>query len=426
MPGALLALAALLAAPTVPQPGAAACCTAGDPTEGDAPDRAVAVGDARDDTLSTGDEAEEEPELTLGGALRFNLVHRDWIRGGPDDRVASFDFDTFRLNADGTFAGLVFSAEYRFYAGYHMIHHGWVGYAPTEALTVLAGVNKVPFGALPYASHNWFFQLPYYVGLEDDYDAGLKAAWETDRWSVQAAFYPNDEGAYTGSSAASARYSYDVVPSTPDELGYAGLDAPRSSRERNQLNIRVARTWRPTPDGRVEVGASGQWGRLHDAETDRIGDHWAAGVHVDATHGRWNLIAEAIRYALDPADAPGRDGRFVVMGAYDAPYRVASRAALYLAGLAYTVPVDWGPVASIRVYDDYTHMAKDAAGYPDTRQNVLGAAVAAGPLLIYVDVASGRNHPWLGPRYGAALADGGDGGGGAWHTRLNVNLGYYF
>lgn len=386
---------------------------------------------ARVAPVDTITEEDDEPALTLGGALRLNLAHRDWLRGA-DARVAGFDFDTFRLNADGSYAGLLFSAEYRFYAGYHMLHHGWVGYAPSDRLTVRAGVSRVPFGALPYASHNWFFQLPYYLGLEDDYDAGLAAVWDDDRLSAALAFYPNSEGAYTGSSVASARYSYDIVPATTDELGYAGLEEDRNARERNQLNGRVAWRWRPSPETVVELGASGQWGQLHDDASDRRGHHRAAAAHVDATHRRWNVIAEVIGYTLAPAVPAGVDERFAVMGAYDAPYRVASRAELYLAGVAYTVPVDRGPIESIRFYDNYTYMDKAPAGYPDTQQNVLGSAISAGPLYVYIDVASGRSHPWLGPDYGAALADGigegaGDGAGDpGWHTRVNVNLGYYF
>lgn len=371
------------------------------------------------------EQEELEAELEIGGALRFNFQYKDWFRRDFElPRVGDFEFDTFRLNADGSYGDLLFSAEYRIYAGYHMLHHGWVGYQFSDAFVLRAGVDKVPFGPLPYASHNWFFQLPYYVGLEDDYDAGVSATYASGPWNAQAAFYKNDEGTYTGSSLASARYSYDVVPTTVDELGYAGLREARFNEEANQLNGRLAYDWSFAEEGSAELGLSGQWGQLYNALTDRFGAHWAASAHVDATYGRWNLIAEAIRYELHPENPPGVDSRFVVMGAYDAPYKVASRANLYLAGLAYTVPVRWGPIGSIQLYDDYTYMSKSEPGFESTRQNVLGGAVSAGPLYVYVDVASGRNHPWLGPDYGAALAEGGV--DDEWHTRFNVNIGYYF
>jgi hypothetical protein len=367
----------------------------------------------------------EEPELEIGGALRYNLQYKDWLRGDFElPRVGDFEFDTFRLNADGEYGDLLFSAEYRFYAGYQMIHHGWVGYGFSDDLALQVGVNKVPFGPLPFASHNWFFQLPYYVGLEDDYDAGVKAIYEPGPWDLRLAFYKNDEGNYTGSSLASARYSYDVVPTTVDELGYAGLEEPRFNEEVNQLNGRLTYDWSFADEGDAEIGLSGQWGQLYNALTDEFGSHWASSIHVDATYDRWNLKAEAIRYELHPENPLGIDRRFVVMGAYDAPYKVASEANLYLAGLAYTVPVEWGPISAVQFYNDYTYMAKSEAGYEDTQQNVLGSLISAGPLYIYLDVASGKNHPWLGPDYGIALAEGGV--EDEWNTRFNVNIGYYF
>jgi hypothetical protein len=41
------------------------------------------------------------------------------------------------------------------------------------------------------------------------------------------------------------------------------------------------------------------------------------------------------------------------MTAYGAPYAVASRADLYSAGLSYTLPVDLGPVSSLKFYNDF-------------------------------------------------------------------------
>lgn len=369
-------------------------------------------------------QAEQEPLLTFGGALRFNFMHRNWERGRFDVRQPGrLEFDTFRLNAIGSYGRLGFSAEYRFYAGYHMIHHGYVGYAFRDDLDVYVGVHQVPFGPLPYASHNWFFQLPYYVGLEDDYDAGIKLIYTPGPWDIQLAYYVNDEGSYTGNSIASARYSYDVVPTTVAELGYAGLEEDRYNREINQFNGRLGYTATPHERMSLEVGISGQWGQLFNDATDRFGSHWATGAHLDATIGRWNLKSSAIRYEMHPANPEGVDNRFVVMGAYDAPYMVTSSANLFLAGLAYTIPIERGPINSVQFYNNYTYMQKEEASFLDTQQNVLGALIAAGPLFIYVDLASGINHPWLGPDYGRALAAGST---DEWHSRFNINIGYYF
>ena len=237
----------------------------------DGPCPTCEVGVERDTEAHLTGEQPTEATLRLGGALRYNLQFKNWLRGNPElprNVDLDFEFDTFRLNADGSYGDLSFSAEYRFYAGYHMVHHGWIGYAFSDRLSVQAGVHRVPFGPLPYASHNWFFQLPYYLGLEDDYDAGIKLVYESDRWSAQAAFYKNDEGSYTGESLASARYSYDVVPTTVDELGYAGLEEDRFNEEINQLNGRLVHRGAFLNEGLMELGVSGQWGQLYNSQTD--------------------------------------------------------------------------------------------------------------------------------------------------------------
>ena len=158
------------------------------------------------------------------------------------------------------------------------------------------------------------------------------------------------------------------------------------------------------------------------------GNRPAAALHLNGNYGRWNLILQAIRYDFDVHNDPNLDaspdGSFVVMGAYDGSYHVASEATIYSAGLAYTIPVDWKPVESITFYHDFSIMIKDERDYRNTVQNVIGCAIDAGLLFIYINLASGRNQPWLGGDWTDGFADGGDDGG--WHTRFNVNIGFYF
>jgi hypothetical protein len=68
-------------------------------------------------------------------------------------------------------------------------------------------------------------------------------------------------------------------------------------------------------------------------------------------------------------------------------------------------------------------MTKDEADYKDSYQNVLGAMFVRGNSLFFVDLALGKNHPWIGPNYGSALAEGGD---DKWHYRFNINMSYKF
>ncbi len=358
------------------------------------------------------------PHLDVGGAFRINAFYKTW-EGEEANRARGGDlaFDTFRLNVDGGWKDLTLSAEYRMYVGYHMLHHGWVGLAPSDKVELRLGVHQVPFGLLPYASHNWFFDISYYVGLEDDYDLGLVGLYTGEKLQVQVAFFKNDEGSFTGASADSARYSYDLVYTTPDELGYAGLEEDHTDVETNQGNLRVVGTFDD-----LEVGLSGRLGMLYDVASGDFGSHWAAAAHLRYSPGPLDLQLEGIAYSYAPATPQGRD--FVVMGAYDYPYMVASDGALALANLAWTIPTKLDNLDSITLYEDYSVLVKTGTDWPATHQSVTGALLAAGPIYTYVDLAVGKNHPWLGGGYGNALARAEADTG--WQARFNVNVGYYF
>jgi len=365
--------------------------------------------------------ADESP-LRVGGALRVNYVYKDW-----DDNwggIGELAFDTARINLEWTDDVLIGSLEYRYYRDkhtgghdYHMLHHGWVGLRIDDKQELHAGVQKVPFGILPYASHNWFFQLGYYVGLEDDYDLGIKYLRGNDDWDLQIAWYAQDEGSWSGESDDSARYSYDLV-----------REGTNGNRERDQFNVRIARNLVHSNDMKAELGLSLQYGSVTNRNTGKTGDQSALAVHLNANWGRWNLMLQGAQYTNDVKNDPlldaSPDGSFVVMGAYDAAYNVASDGGLYSVGIAYSLPVSLGPVSNLTFYNDYSLLSKDNASFSNTRQNVLGVAIAAGKFYTYVDMATGKNHPWLGGDWVNGLAAGVAGDG--WHTRFNINVGYYF
>ncbi len=361
---------------------------------------------------------EGEDYFDIGGALRFNYMYKDWD-SKTQDRGGDFDIDTFRFNVDGSFKDVLISAEYRFYgddgSNYNFLHHGWIGYDFSESVQAQLGVTQVPFGILPYASHNFFFQLPYYVGLEDDYDAGLKLVYDRAPWNLQLAFFKSSEYG----AANSERYSYDVVHAEYDGDEYR-------NEESNQLNVRLAYALdHGQGRGSTELGFSGEVGQLYNSTTEKNGSRVAGAVHLNTTLDRWNLMVEALRYQYNQDNPAGLDDGLVVMGAYDAPYKVARAGNIYMAGLSYSLPVHWGPITDLTFYDDYSFLDKDENDYQDSQQNVLGVAITAGPVYTYIDFAMGKNHPWLGPGWTDSLA-GGDGADDAWHSRFNINFGYYF
>lgn len=362
--------------------------------------------------------------MEVGGALRYNFVYRDF-NDTDRDQLGQLLFDTFRINADVGYGPLELGAEYRFYAGYHMLKTGWVGYRFGEALFAQVGVHQVPFGITTYASNSWFFQLPYYVGLEDDHDAGVKLTYTRGPWAVIGAFYKQADGPFTGSSLASARYSYDVVPIAEGALDYgsAPVAGTRSNSETNQGNLKV--TYTAGGDAaRAEVGASGQFGGLYNAATTDMGSHWAAAGHVNATVGRFNAKLQVIRFAHDPANPVGQSEDFIVFGAYDFPYKATADGTFYSAALNLAFPIDRGVFSTVNVYNDFSYLDKDPEDYVESIQNITGVSVGAGPLFTYFDLVVAKNHPFaiVGEDFAAALAEGSD----DWHVRFNVNVGVYF
>ena len=60
---------------------------------------------------------------------------------------------------------------------------------------------------------------------------------------------------------------------------------------------------------------------------------------------------------------------------------------------------------------------------PKCVQHVSGLMMTMGPVAVYIDYAMGKHHAWLGPDWDAF---GPGQGSNSWHSRFNINIGYYF
>ncbi|MDY0267624.1 hypothetical protein [Trichloromonas sp.] len=358
-------------------------------------------------------EGETTDHLKVGGALRFNYTYNDddrWHEDGKE-KGGDFKFDLFRLDVNGSYSDVKLSAQYRFMEDRHFIHHGWLGYNFSDETGVQLGLTQVPFGLLPYASHNFWFGLPYYLGFEDDYDLGLKAIHQNGPWDLQLAFFKNAD---FGNASDLDRYSYDIVK-----------ENDQNNEESNQFNARLAYRLDHGDLGDTELGVSGQWGQLYNGDTGRNGDHWAAAAHVNGTYGPFNLMLEVIEYEHNPKNPAGVDDKVVRMGAFGWGHDVAAKGTVYVAGLSYDVPVSWGPVSKLTFYNDYSRLVKAEEDFEDSEINTLGCLVTAGPVYTYIDFIMGKNATWIG-----SIGEDGFGAGRhrdeGWNTKFNINVGYYF
>jgi len=281
----------------------------------------------------------------------------------------------------------------------------------------------VPFGLLPDASNSWFFGLPYYLGLEDDADFGVRAHWTPDDSDFWLSFYKNSEGSYFGKSLDSARFSYDAVQATAEELAGSGITQARNDRETNTVAARAAHTLR-AGSFTAELGVSGRLGLLQDLVTGDTSTNWAVAPHALLTYGPLELGFEAISFQYKPHVVAGDDARLVAIGAFDAPYALASAGTVLVANVAWKFDVAWGPIEAVRVFFDSGQFFKKESAFAASRQLVLGSYLLAGPVYFSVDAAFGKNHPWVGPNYASALGAGNP--DARWYSWLNVNLGFSY
>ena len=388
--------------------------------------------------LTNAQESEQKDGVKFGGALRYNILSTNY-EGSSDKTDPQFTWDTWRLNMDASYSGIDMSFEYRFYPSSktHFLKHGYFGYKFSDVVYTKLGVTQVPFGVLDYASHSYFFQAPYYVGLEDDYDMGIKFdITPTDNIDISLAYFRQAEPNGSGPDY-STRYAYDIVPGMGAAVDSEGnfKQAYASLSELNQFNARVA--WRFVPSW--EVGLSGQVGGIYNKELDKSTTSGAFAAHAVGTFKNFKLKTEFVHYNYRAKDDMGNRIDVLQMGAYGGGYPgatadesgnvnytgcVATKANIYAVSLAYDIPVKWGPITSIQPYVDYSFVDKANKHFYDTQHLIPGFMVTAGPIYAYFDYAMGKNQPWLTNDFGKGLGSGVK--DAEWNKRLNINLGYYF
>ena len=393
---------------------------------------------------------QDEPTLdvSINGSLRFNALFRSYGTAFEEgnDRVlgdGGFTFDTFRIGASGSYGGLIFDAEYAVYPesfGGLFLHHGWVGYEFSDTRQVQVGVSQVPFGIQPYASSSWFFNSTYYVGLEDDYDAGVKAMFSPGNWDIQGGYYMNAEQTDFFAGQDFSRYSYDVAPvSAANYQVVPGGNGLRSDiTEQHQFNVKVAYSFDHGDLGSTKIGVSGQRGQLQNLDTGATDWHAAYAAHFQGRYGGFEAKLEFAQQELNPpltdeeqtafanqSDVNYAADDFVVMGAYAFPQRVAAEHTVYSSSLAYRIPVNAGPVSQIKPYYDFSLVTKNVDGWNDNATHDIGFLTTAGPLFVYTDLNISKGHPFNHPadNFASVMAENND---NEWRTAFNINIGVYF
>ncbi|NYZ63514.1 hypothetical protein H0E82_12205 [Luteimonas sp. SJ-16] len=337
----------------------------------------------------------------LGGAVRFNYA---WLDYGGSSGVEP---ELVRIDARGNAGPLFASLQYRWYDGFDAVHHAYAGWAIERApggasSDVRVGIQQVPFGLLPTASQSFWFGSGYYLGIEDDYDLGV--VWQRQsgahRW--HAGVFAGDE---YGTGAEFDRYSFDVA--TIEDLPY---------RERTRGIVRYEHG--SGASGRETTwGASAFAGRIENRIDGGTHAHTGGTVHGQWVRGPLTLQAQWARYRY--ANPEPR----IAMSAFMVPFEIATEADVPTLNVAWAVQRT-GWFGSITCYSNAsaTLPVDRDPGLRESIQNVTGCSLGKGRMLTYIDWIAGKNMWFIGGP-GIGVRDPANDG---WHSRLNVNLGFYF
>lgn len=354
-----------------------------------------------------------KPKIKLGGAVRFQYSYEDY-NDANKERGGDIDFDTFRLNADGSIGDVILSAEYRWYQYMNVVHHAYVGYQFSDNWEGQVGITKVPFGNLNYNSNSFFFNSGYYAGLEDDYDSGISMIGKYDKHDIRIAFFKNDEqGGVDGYvSDRTHRYSYDVIGIRDFDSGEGIYSSPTQQMgESNTLNLRYSYNFFSNTDVGVSLLSGGLEG---GSGVGSVGDHTAYAFHLKSKIDNIGIMFQYSDYEYDLDN--GSD--FVAVGAWAFTDTLPAKASLYNLNLSYDTPVSLGPITNMTFYNDYNLVTNKSGGTKDTTMNVTGVAISAGGVYAYVDFVVAQNQPFIGGTFAGNSDD--------WNKRLNINIGYYF
>ncbi|AXR06285.1 porin family protein [Salinimonas sediminis] len=354
----------------------------------------------------------DELPVEIGGHVRVNYGHLDWQ---PAQLRDGFEFESIRLNLSGETEQFSWKAEYRWYENvdFDTVRYADLTYKYNDDLSFTGGITKVPFGLLPFASNNFWFGVNYYIGLEDDYDAGFTTNYQTGNWDFHAGYFLNDE---YNDATETGRYSFDLYADP------AGEDGGYRNQEDGQFNLRANYTGKWIEGATTDVGASFQHGNILNLDTMDEGDMTAYAVHLRHIQGDFKVELQYTDFDYDLAAPEGELTDRVQLSSFNAPFFMASEGQSYVANLVYSIPYQFEAVSDISCYSEYSKVTSDLEAGKDSSLWTNGCSFGWDKLFVYVDSIQGENM-WFagGPGVGLDL-------GGLQDTthRLNISLGIYF
>jgi len=356
----------------------------------------------------------ETPKVELHGALRYNYKLASW-KNSSKERGGDFGYDMFAISPKAYFKGLTLDVEYRLYAvefGSGLLRRGDITYSFNDNNYIKVGLTKVPFGIEPYNSHSYYLGMGYYMGLEDDYDMGVRFSHQDETFEYQIAFFKNSEEMLFGdkSQQSNKRYSYDVI----------GVN-----RETNQINGKLVYKIN-RKQFKHRIGGSAMYGGLYNSDSDKMGNHSALAFHYELTANAFNLKTQVTTFKKNPKNVNATENSIVSLGAYNLDYELASKGELYTIGASYNFPINNRVIDNIQLYNNYAYFDKSKKEFEDSTSNTIGILFHAGNIYSYIEYIIAENQPWFGSEWTKAFSSGNLDTSIKKEQLFNINIGYYF
>ena len=136
----------------------------------------------------------------------------------------------------------------------------------------------------------------------------------------------------------------------------------------------------------------------------------------------WNWQLQWITYNFSPENPEEISDKTVQFGAFMFPFLVSSRADIYSLNIANQINIDGKYLDKIKLYLN-TSMVRPKKDFGSaSKQVVVGTTLIKRGLYTYIDYIFGQNM-WFsgGPGIGLDHPKSNE-----WHSRLNINFGFYF
>ena len=297
-----------------------------------------------------------------------------------------------------------YKAEYRWYENtdFDTVRFADLTYHFDEQTEITAGITPTPFGLQPFASNNFWFSVNYYLGFEDDYDAGVKINHDWGNWDFQAAYFMNDE---YNDAAEFGRYSFDVADDGEYRKKTANTIYVLTTQQ--TYSWRHYRYWRVLPIRKhLKPGYPGRW--WYECLCRACATPKA--TKKSTVYRLW------IRFGCQTnRRSPG-------VSSFTFPFLAAADGKTYSANLVYSVPYKFTHIESLTCYSEYSVAKGEGSEGKNSSQWINGCSFGWDKLFVYVDSIQGKNM-WFSGGPGVGLDLGGR--QGTTH-RLNINLGIYF